>query len=418
MTVISSYVYLWGLENPVYPFVSLRQLSKLTSSLTGAFVIGSSQTNLNIEVLNAIPEITEWIKSGKEFRLSFGGANGPYIQESLDLQKQITVVSDFLKKTGCRYIDFDVEGHYIKDDNITTQIVSLCSELQKVFPDLKVSLTVAVNYPSKWDPNTFLSDQLNFIKKAASQIKLDKICGMTMDFYNPDATKDMGEACILVSETMHKQLSVIFPELSKEQVYDLIGIVFMAGVNDDNSVFTLDHAKKVRDYSISKGVGLLSFWAINRDNGDKRSLPISSMITQESFDFIKTISDFPSDPKPVPVPVLDPIKPISGPKEFVSFEDYVEYLGKKTKIKLFWKSGKYLLEIEAIGSEETSSETKGPKDPKEPKGPLEPWKTETKYSMDQIVSFDGQTFICQISHTSQDNWTPKNVPALWKKEIK
>jgi len=42
-----------------------------------------------------------------------------------------------------------------------------------------------------------------------------------------------------------------------------------------------------------------------------------------------------------------------------------------------------------------------------------PWSTSTSYAVGAVVTFGGGTFQCLQTHTSQADWTPAAVPALW-----
>jgi hypothetical protein len=42
------------------------------------------------------------------------------------------------------------------------------------------------------------------------------------------------------------------------------------------------------------------------------------------------------------------------------------------------------------------------------------WNTGTYYTIGQEVTYQGQTYKCIQSHTSQAGWTPNVVPALWQ----
>ena len=44
-----------------------------------------------------------------------------------------------------------------------------------------------------------------------------------------------------------------------------------------------------------------------------------------------------------------------------------------------------------------------------------PWRAETEYAVGDRVQYDGLLYACVQGHTSQSNWTPDAVPALWKK---
>lgn len=44
---------------------------------------------------------------------------------------------------------------------------------------------------------------------------------------------------------------------------------------------------------------------------------------------------------------------------------------------------------------------------------FEEWQTNTAYTIGDRRQYDGLLYRCVQSHTSQDNWTPPQVPALW-----
>lgn len=43
------------------------------------------------------------------------------------------------------------------------------------------------------------------------------------------------------------------------------------------------------------------------------------------------------------------------------------------------------------------------------------WVTNTAYTVDTIIRYDGELYSCVQAHTSQADWTPPTVPALWVK---
>lgn len=42
-----------------------------------------------------------------------------------------------------------------------------------------------------------------------------------------------------------------------------------------------------------------------------------------------------------------------------------------------------------------------------------PWETDTKYAVGDRRRYDGKVYKCLQAHTSQADWTPPVVPALW-----
>ena len=43
------------------------------------------------------------------------------------------------------------------------------------------------------------------------------------------------------------------------------------------------------------------------------------------------------------------------------------------------------------------------------------WVTGTAYAVDTIIRYEGELYRCVQTHTSQADWTPPAVPALWVK---
>ena len=104
---------------------------------------------------------------------------------------------------------------------------------------------------------------------------------MTMDFgsyYSSGRT--MADASIsAVSETF-KQLKVIYPGKTDADIWKMLGATPMIGQNDIASeIFTLQDARDLTAWARSKGLGLVSFWAIQRDQVCKNGagLAICSM---------------------------------------------------------------------------------------------------------------------------------------------
>lgn len=76
------------------------------------------------------------------------------------------------------------------------------------------------------------------------------------------------------------------PGLTDAQAYAMLGATPMIGKNDVASeVFTLVDAQKLADYAIQKKVGLIAFWAINRDQPGTGDLGVSSGVNTGAFQF-------------------------------------------------------------------------------------------------------------------------------------
>lgn len=45
------------------------------------------------------------------------------------------------------------------------------------------------------------------------------------------------------------------------------------------------------------------------------------------------------------------------------------------------------------------------------------WQTDTAYTTDTRVRYDGILYKCLQSHTSQETWTPSDAPSLWARVL-
>lgn len=104
---------------------------------------------------------------------------------------------------------------------------------------------------------------------------------MTMDFgsyYSGGRT--MADASISAVEETFKQLKALMPTKTDAEVYKMLGATPMIGQNDIASeIFTLQDARDLTTWARGKGLGLVSFWAIQRDQPCKNGagLAICSM---------------------------------------------------------------------------------------------------------------------------------------------
>ena len=205
-------------------------------------------------------------------------------------------------------IDFDIEGAACASRASVNLRNEAIAGLQADNPGLRVSYTLPVT-----TTDGLTADARYIIQNARdSGVSLDVVNVMTMDYgpyYAPEPGK-MGDYAILSAESLHRQLSTVYPEKSPDAVYAMIGMTPMIGQNDVRAeVFSLSDAEQVRDYAREKGIGLLSMWSIARDNGDGGISPWASPsysgIIQEPYAFSHIFGTISGDgPAPTPVPTI------------------------------------------------------------------------------------------------------------------
>lgn len=85
----------------------------------------------------------------------------------------------------------------------------------------------------------------------------------------------------------------MYPDLSSQQAWSMIGVTPMIGVNDDSAeVFGLADAQQLADFAAQNKLGLLSMWSADRDTTGQLGVTSSngSGVAQSPFAFSKIFS--------------------------------------------------------------------------------------------------------------------------------
>ncbi|MFG2603508.1 carbohydrate binding domain-containing protein [Streptomyces sp. NPDC048514] len=126
--------------------------------------------------------------------------------------------------------------------------------------------------------------------------KVDVVNLMTFDYYD-GATHHMATDTQTAASGLHDQLAQLYPNLSDTQLWNMVGVTEMPGVDDYGpaETFTTADAKTVYDWAVAKGINTLSFWALQRDNGGCPGSGASdtcSGIAQDTWYFTHTFAPF------------------------------------------------------------------------------------------------------------------------------
>ncbi|MGN8215306.1 PKD domain-containing protein [Halococcus salifodinae] len=202
-------------------------------------------------------EIQAYQDTGGTVIISFGGAVGTPIAQSITSVGAIkaeyqTVIDTY----GVTHLDFDVES--VNEAAVDRRNQAL-AELQKTNPDLKVSYTLRARTTGLTSHGTYI------VENAKSHgVDLEFVNVMTMNYgwVAPTAStvKDTANGT-------HDDLMSIFPGLSSAAAWSMVGITPMIGVNNAGGTHHLDDAREVASFVQKKGIGLVSFWSLDRDNG-------------------------------------------------------------------------------------------------------------------------------------------------------
>jgi len=91
---------------------------------------------------------------------------------------------------------------------------------------------------------------------------------MTFDYYYGTA-QEMATDTETAAAGLVSQLQTLYPGASPARLWPMVGITEMPGIDDfgPDETFTQADAVTVLRWAQSKGIALLSFWALQRDNG-------------------------------------------------------------------------------------------------------------------------------------------------------
>ena len=136
--------------------------------------------------------------------------------------------------------------------------------------------------PYGWD-----AKQLNLIRAyIGAGVELKMINSMTMCYgYNAVGTNEtFGDASIRALKNANYQLVELFAEfgieMSSEWAYKLMGATVDIGYeNSSNPIFTVSETKQVAEFCKEVGIGMYSFWCVNRDALLEYNKAISGMYT-------------------------------------------------------------------------------------------------------------------------------------------
>jgi chitinase len=119
---------------------------------------------------------------------------------------------------------------------------------------------------------------------------------MTFDYYD-GLPHEMGTDTVTAAKAVIAQLRGVYPHKSDEELWHMLGITEMVGIDDFGppEIFTTADATTVEQWAKSTGIAELSFWALERDNGGCVGTAGSdscSGIAQSTWQFSHTFEPF------------------------------------------------------------------------------------------------------------------------------
>jgi hypothetical protein len=232
---------------------------------------------------------------------SFGGWSADqHGTEIGDSCKDVNMIAAAYEKVITTYdvsrLDMDIEGRSLARTNgidRRNKAIKLVQDWATAnHRPLKISYTLPTTRTG------LESDALAVLHNAiANGVRIDIVQPMVFDYYDGEDL-DMGKSAITALTGLHNQLKTLLPGKSSAQLWRTEGATLMIGRDDyptDIETTTVQNAKDVRNFAASKGIAVLSMWAIQRDNGGcpgEAGSDSCSGIAQQTWAFTGALKGF------------------------------------------------------------------------------------------------------------------------------
>ncbi|MFJ2785271.1 MULTISPECIES: glycosyl hydrolase family 18 protein [unclassified Streptomyces] len=233
---------------------------------------------------------------------SFGGytadTTGTEIADSCTDVNQIAAVYQKVITTyDITRLDMDIEVDSL--DN--TAGIDRRNKAVKILQDWAAAngRKIEISYTLPTTTRGLAANGVALLKNAVTNgAKVDVVNMMTFDYYD-NAAHDMAADTKTAGQGLYDQLAKLYPAKTPAQLWGMVGITEMIGVDDFGpaETFTLANARTVYDWAVAKGINTLSFWALQRDNGScpgGAAADNCSGIQQNTWDFSHIFAPFTS----------------------------------------------------------------------------------------------------------------------------
>jgi len=281
-TEFAPYFYTWGWGSSSYAFNSLVDMKNKggPSAVTIAFVLSNGGCAATRDIQDHLSDVRAYVAAGGHLKASFGGADGTYLEYSCSSAGALaSALVAFVDQTGVTDLDFDLEqGSRSSNDSLNRMRGAALKQAQDQ-RNIRVAFTLPVS------PSGLEGESINIVRAAIDAgVKISFVNGMTMDY---GGGTNLGTTPIMSIDGLAGQIRSLLPQLTLAQAYQMVGATPMIGRNDDGTTFSLDNARTLINYAKTKRIGLVSYWAIQRDESCSSSggLDRCSLVNTANFQF-------------------------------------------------------------------------------------------------------------------------------------
>jgi hypothetical protein len=251
-------------------FVSLAFLQTATPGSCTAYWDGD--TSQPIAQASFGSDITAIQRAGGNVIPSFGGysadTTNTEIADSCTSVPAIAAVFESLITTyHVPRIDLDVEANSLTNTagiNRRNEAIAMTEAWAAAH-----HRRIQFSYTLPTFPTGLTSSGLAVLQNAvADGAKISTVNLLTFDYFF-GTQQDMVADTETAAAGLYSQLQSLYPQATSSQLWHMIGVTEMPGIDDfgTDETFSTTDAATILHWAQQQGIGMISFWALQRDNG-------------------------------------------------------------------------------------------------------------------------------------------------------
>jgi glycosyl hydrolase family 18 (putative chitinase)/carbohydrate binding protein with CBM4/9 domain len=303
--VFAPYFEAWTGENPATlsqqsgaKYLTMAFLQTATAGSCTPYWNGDTSMPVSQSVFGA--DITTIRSRGGDVIPSFGGytadTTGTELADSCTNVNSIALAWQNLITTyDLSRIDLDIEADSIENAAGVDRRNKAIKQVQTWAAANGRSIQFSYTLPST--THGLAASGVALLRNAVTNgAKVDVVNIMAFDFYD-NQPHEMATDAQTAAAGLHDQLAALYPAKTSAQIWAMIGVTVMPGVDDFGpaETFTTADATTLVNWAASKNINTLSMWALQRDNGNcpgGAAADNCSGIAQDLWQFSHTFQPF------------------------------------------------------------------------------------------------------------------------------
>ena len=289
-----------SIEDVTLGFITANSLGQPAWGGFDAYTIGNGRSvpsGGSLYLING--QMDAMRAAGINATISFGGAANQELALAGGTAAELAAkYSSVMNAYGIHKLDFDIEGAALGDTASLKLRSQAIASLQTT--GIAAGKPVDVPFTLPVMPTGLTADGLRAVQIAVGEhVQISHVNIMAMDYYDPSLpySGKMGDYAIQAATAVHDQLLPLYPSKTSAQIWSMIDVTPMIGVNDDPAeIFTLTDAQKLTTFAEQNNLGGLHMWSANRDFPGTAGVltNTSSGVAQNPWEFSQTFEQFDS----------------------------------------------------------------------------------------------------------------------------